>query len=785
MSENTIQKEPAKPGVRPAGGTGGIPQFLVDLARNAPAMMWVFTGTTFLSALLLFAIQPMFAKMVLPVLGGSPSVWSVSVFFFQAALLAGYVYAHLLINKAPPHLTGIIHLGVSVVAFICLPIGLSKWWGEPPQGEPYLWQLGMFAWSIGLPFIAVSANAPLLQAWFARSGHPNARDPYFMYAASNLGSLIALLGYPFVLEPVFGVSQLSHIWAYGFVLLVISIATSFFLMRGAQVGGVPEAPAAPAGTIDAAAPTPTLQQRLGWIGLAFVPAALVTAFTVHVTTDVASAPLLWVIPLALYLLTFVLVFRDNPLIARESLLFLHLIALVVVLITLSQTRHDNWFVTSSTGVAVFFTTAMLAHRTLYEARPAPRYLTEFYLWMSFGGALGGMFTALIAPKIFSQIFEYPLLLALSMACRPGALKLLGDKEKKKDELIVLWLIAAVGILAIMWLPTMAQNLRMQVGEWGTTPLVVIFLAAILIACVQFPPRQLVAALLIAVALAWLPSGANRGESQRSFFGVYRVHPSADGLYSILIHGTTLHGAQRFYDDSGQPVDDTTPATYYYPGSPIGQTIAKRRQVLGAQKGRYGIVGLGAGSSACHKREGETWRFFEIDPAVIKIAKNPKNFTFLSKCQPDVDIVVGDARLTMAKEPDASFDLFIIDAFSSDAIPVHLLTVEAVKMYLDKLKPDGVVLLHTSNRYLDLESVLSAIQKELPQGTAGIVVSDNNADGSYAQSTSTVVIFTKSEQALAPYRSIEGVMELEDNGVRAWTDDYSDILAAFFGKFRGR
>ncbi|NJO34342.1 MAG: hypothetical protein HC869_15650, partial [Rhodospirillales bacterium] len=226
MSENTVQNsEPVKPGVQAPGGTGGIPQFLVDLARNAPAMMWVFTGTTFLSALLLFAIQPMFAKMVLPVLGGSPSVWSVSVFFFQAALLAGYLYAHFLISRAPPHLTGIIHLAVCVVAFAFLPIGLSKWWGEPPQGEPYLWQLGMFAWSIGLPFIAVSANAPLLQAWFARSGHPNARDPYFMYAASNLGSLIALLGYPFVLEPVFGVSQLSHIWAYGFVLLVISIAT--------------------------------------------------------------------------------------------------------------------------------------------------------------------------------------------------------------------------------------------------------------------------------------------------------------------------------------------------------------------------------------------------------------------------------------------------------------------------------------------------------------------------------------------------------------------------------
>ena len=218
-------------------------------------MMWVFTVTTFLSALLLFAIQPMFAKMVLPVLGGSPSVWSVSVFFFQAALLAGYFYAHFLITRAPPHLTGLIHLAVCLVAVICLPIGMSRMWGDPPAGEPYFWQLGMFTASIGLPFMAVSANAPLLQAWFARTGHPNARDPYFLYAASNLGSLIALLGYPFFLEPAFGLSALSRVWAYGFGLLVVALAVSFFLMRGAQALGVPEAPAEPAATIPAPAPT--------------------------------------------------------------------------------------------------------------------------------------------------------------------------------------------------------------------------------------------------------------------------------------------------------------------------------------------------------------------------------------------------------------------------------------------------------------------------------------------------------------------------------------------------
>ncbi|HWE17124.1 MAG TPA: fused MFS/spermidine synthase [Hyphomicrobiaceae bacterium] len=772
MTDNSIGKT--------AGGA--LPGFVVELAKNAPAMMWTFTATTFLSALLLFAIQPMFAKMALPILGGSPSVWSVSVFFFQAALLVGYLYAHLLINKAPPHLTGIIHLGVCALALLCLPIGIAKWVGEPPEGEPYLWQLAMFTASIGLPFMAVSANAPLLQAWFARSGHPDARDPYFMYAASNLGSLIALIGYPFILERVFGVSQLSGLWAVAYGLLVLAIGASFFLMRGAQAGGVPETAAAPAGeAMDDVAPT--LAKRLTWVGLAFVPAALVTAFTVQTTTDVASAPLLWVFPLALYLLTFVLVFRDRPLVSREALLFLHLIALTVVLFALAQRGNNNWFVTSATGIAVFFTTAMLAHRTLYEARPAPRYLTEFYLWMSFGGALGGMFTALVAPKLFSQVYEYPLLLALSMACRPGALSLpWKDKEKLKDELVVLWFIAAAGILAIRELPGFAVRLGLPVPpQWGPAPIVIIALAVVLLANVQHATRQALTALIMCLTLIWLPSNVQQGEAQRSFFGVYRVQPAEDptGTFRVLMHGTTLHGSQRFFDEDGKPVDDIVPTTYYYPGSPMGQTIAKRRSILGDNKGRYGIVGLGTGSSSCHKREGETWRFFEIDPTVINIAKNPKNFTFISKCQPDIDIAIGDARLTIAKEPDASFDLFIIDAFSSDAIPVHMLTKEAVQLFLSKLKPDGVVLLHTSNRYLDLNSVLGAILKELPEGTAAIAVTDHSASGGYGQSISSNVIFAKSEAALQPYRALEGtVSELEDGGLGAWTDDYSDILGPF-------
>jgi hypothetical protein len=775
-------------------------------------VLWSYTATTFLSALLLFSVQPMFAKMVLPVLGGSPSVWAVAIFFFQAALLVGYCYAHLLIARASMALTGVIHLGVCLLAFLALPIGLPSGWSEPPAGEPYLWQIGLFTVAIGLPFLAVSANAPLLQAWFARTGHPHGHDPYFLYAASNLGSLIALLSYPFILEPAFGLRELSRLWTLGFLLLVMALALVFVVMRtcqselASQAVGAPEAAEADA----VAAAPPKWMDRLGWIGLALVPSALLTAFTTHVTTDVASAPLLWVLPLSLYLLTFVLVFRDRPLIPRAALLWLHLAAVAVALLALSQTKHETWFLTALTGVAVFFTSAMVAHRTLYEARPAARYLTEFYLWMSFGGALGGLSAALIAPKIFSEVFEYPLLLALSMACRPGVFDVAALRrvaasttallarvvsvpdrwrgaemtDQDKQNVLVLWLIAAGGILAIYWLPWAVTKLRLNVGDWGSTPIVVGLLIVVLLAEFRRPPRQFVAALLVFCAVVWLPSAVKRGDAQRSYFGVYRVQTADEGAYHTLIHGTTLHGAQRIRDDEGNPVDDPTPATYYYENSPIARTIGKVRERLGEKKGRYGVTGLGAGSLSCHSKEGEAWRFFEIDPVIIGIAKNPNYFTFLKHCQPQPDIVLGDARLTMAREANDSFDLIIVDAFSSDAVPVHLMTAEALRLYLDKVKPDGIVLLHISNRYLDLESVLGATVKVLP-GAYGILVSDDTADGSYAQSTSTVALFAKSSAALEPFRTLEGVAEFDDHGLKPWTDDYSDILGPFLSKMKTR
>jgi hypothetical protein len=829
----------------PDGKTGASPA----------SALFVFTATTFLSALLLFSVQPMFAKMVLPILGGAPSVWAVAMVFFQATLLAGYCYAHVLIRSVPPKAGGIIHLGLSAAAILALPIGVPEALGEPPAEDPALWQLGLFAAGVGLPFLAVSANAPLLQAWFASSGHRHAHDPYFLYGASNLGSLIALLSYPLVLEPAFGVSALSKMWAAGFVTLVAFILLSVMSIRGTN--GAAE------NQIDARETDrtpPTLGRRLAWIGLAFVPSALLTAFTTHITMDVASAPLLWVMPLALYLLTFVLVFREKPIAllpaavvvalgsaaiapflgtrilgidvtttgqvvsgitaavafmvavasvfrisSMAGMRAVHIVALILALLSLSQTEHEGWFVTATTGVAVFFAATMVAHRTLYELRPSAHGLTEFYLLMSLGGVLGGLFAALLAPRIFSQIFEYPLLLAMSVACRPGAVSLSFSRERR-DDLLSLWLVVAGTILALVWLPQVIADLpaidatnlpgpawwmrsivdvymalRLATLEWGTTATLAFVFAAAMLILWRHPSRQFVVALGMCAAIVLLPSGVRRADAERSYFGVYRVYPS--GKFNILTHGTTLHGAQRMRDDTGAPAPDPTPGTYYYPDSPMARSVKTVRSHVapGPDGHRFGIVGLGSGSLACLAEKGERWRFYEIDPLMVRIASNPENFTYLESCQPKPpDIVVGDARLTLAREPDGSFDLIIVDAFTSDAVPIHLMTAEALRLYLAKTSPDGVAVLHISNRYLDLDAVLAATVG-LVDGAQGLLVSDDEADGSYAQTTSTIAVFGKSAEALAPFRALPGVKELDAKGLRPWTDDYSDIIGPFRSK----
>ncbi len=760
----TSRESVQPPASRAAAGSAGF------------GVLAAFTVTSFLSAFLLFSIQPLFAKMALPVLGGAPSVWAVALCFFQGALLAGYCYAHGLTRFVSMRTTGFAHLALCAAGALVLPIAIPSGWGEPPPGDPYLWQLGLFTVAVGLPFAAVAANAPLLQAWFAATGHSHGRDPYFLYAASNLGSLLALLSYPFALEPLLGLRAMSLAWTFGFAALAVALALCFWLVWRAPGGSGVEPKAGAAG--DAAV---SWRGRAAWVGLAFVPSGLLTAFTAHISTDVASAPLLWVIPLSLYLLTFVLVFRARPLIPPRVLLAVHLAAIVSALLFLAQTKWDKWLQTSIVGAVAFAVSALVAHRALYEARPAASRLTEFYLWMAFGGVLGGLFSALAAPWLFSEIYEYPILLALSMACRPGAARL----PRSQMEFAAVAGSLMVGGVVLWEASRGVARFGLDPGAWGLTIYVAAIFGALTLAAWRSPILQFAMAATMCLAVVVSPSAVKRGEARRSYFGVYRVALSPDGEFNVLTHGTTLHGAQRVRDADGNEVADITPGTYYYPGSPMAKAIGIARGRLAAEEGRvgrYGVVGLGSGSLACLSKPGERWRFFEIDPVVVAISTSSGYFTYLDNCQPKPDIVLGDARLTIAKEPDASYDLIVVDAFTSDAIPVHLMTVEAVRLYLSKLGDKGVAVLHISNRYLDLDRVLGAELDLLP-GVHGLLVSDDAAIGTYDQTTSTVAVFSKNAEALDSFRALPGASDFERGKLSPWTDDSSDILGPLLSRMR--
>ena len=743
--------------------------------REMVGVLALYAGTLFLSALLLFSVQPMFAKMVLPKLGGSPSVWAVSMCFFQATLLAGYCYAHALNRYAPARFAPLIHLLLMAVAAITLPIGLRSGWSEPPAGDAYLWLTGALATGVGLPFFAVAANAPLLQAWFARSGHPHGRDPYFLYGASNCGSLLALLAYPFVIEPTAGLVMQSALWTAGFVALGGTIALSALAMvRALPASGSAAVADASRGGVSA---RPTWGTRAAWIGLSAVPSGLLVAFSTHLTTDIASAPFLWVMPLALYLLTFILAFREKPIVGL-ILQQAQPMIVAVVLYGLTQPGRAGWLIVSILGTIAFFLTTLVAHRELYERRPAPEHLTEFYLIMSLGGVLGGVFAAAVAPQIFNVVWEFPLLLVAGMACRPGVFQRALDTGEKRRLALIVAISLAVMITA---------RLTMDSGLVSMSRLRASLLCMFgFVALISFlsPFRQFLFIALMGAAIAILPSAINNGDAERSFFGVHRVYYTPDKQLRVLMHGTTVHGAERIRDAAGRRIETPTPATYYYPGGPMVKGIDAARVASGKLETGLvaGVVGLGAGSLACSTRAGESWRFYEIDPVVVKVARDPKRFTFLSRCRPDADIVLGDARLTLTREPAGKFDYLLIDAFSSDAVPVHLLTVEALQLYFDKLAPNGILAMHVSNRHLDLAEVLAAVLKRMP-GVQAVLADDQLPNSGYDQATSTVVFMARTDQAMQPLKVYPYIQPMPETGIAPWTDDYSDILGAMLRKSR--
>jgi hypothetical protein len=734
-------------------------------ARQNFALLVTFTAAILVSAALLFVVQPMFTKMVLPRLGGAPAVWSVAIVFFQAALLAGYAYAHLLTRYAPGRPSVIIHVVVSALATLALPLAIASGWGRPPAIGEALWLLGLFSASIGLPFFALAANAPLLQAWLARTDHPDARDPYFLYVASNIGSFLALLSYPALIEPLVTLGEQARVWSGGFYLLIVLLAgCGVWLWRSADH--------APSAAADGRAETspPGWRDAAIWVALAAVPSGLLVAVTAHISTDVAAVPLLWVLPLALYLLTFVIVFARRPVIPHWLAVDVQPLFVAGLILAILFDPFNTIFGQVAAHLAVFFVCALVCHGELARRRPAARYLTGFYLWMSLGGMIGGIATALVAPHVFNWVAEYPILIALAVLCRPGIIL----PQHRLARLALFGLLAGVAMILVglTLVPTDPDELPYK---W--------IVGGLLLATAPFWRMPLAFAALVTLLLIGNHLIADRAETVRvrSFFGVAKISESPEGEFRILQHGTTMHGAQRVRDANGEPVlGPPEPLLYYYDGSAIAQAI-DAAHARAAAPIRMAVIGLGTGSLACRAEPDDTLDFFEIDPAIIRIARDPNLFTFLSTCRPQVPITLGDARLTLAEAPAAAYDLIIVDAFSSDAIPIHLLTREAMAIYLSKLSDHGMVVLHVSNRHLELASVVAGIAAANGLVTRVNDIAEDETMGPYKYAGTVAAVVRRDEDFGALAQSKDWQLTTPDPRQRVWTDDYSNIVGSLLRK----
>jgi hypothetical protein len=722
-------------------------------------LLAAFIAAIFVSASLLFAVQPLFTKLVLPRFGGSPSVWSVAMVFFQAVLLAGYGYAHLLTRFLPLRYAIGVHVAVMLAATVALPLSIAAGWGRPPAHGEAFYLIGLFSVSVGLPFFALAANSPLLQAWFARSHHPAAGDPYFLYAASNVGSFLALLGYPLLAEPFTQLYEQRLYWSGGFYVLIGLIAICGALV---WTGGRPQAAAS---RLHDAAP-PTARDALIWTALAAVPSAFLIAVTSHISTDVGSTPLLWVIPLALYLATYVIVFQRRPLISHHLALAAQPVVIALLAGVYLKGSTDSILTTIAINIAAFAITALVCHGELARRRPAARYLTAFYLWMSFGGMVGGIFAGLLAPHIFNWVAEYPLLIVAGLLCRPG----LFDGDTARGRLI--WFIA-FALFAI----GMTGYLRSDAAPEVNAVLAVA--AAMMLAAIVLLRDPLKFAAVIALVLvSSIIMDTTEAKTVRNFFGVHKIYEVANGYYRILLHGTTIHGAEAVSDTVKMPGMRPVPLTYYHANSGMAKAIeAARAKKSGPLN--MAVVGLGTGSLACYARPNDRLTFYEIDQSIIDVATDPKYFSFQPVCAPHAKIILGDARLTIGDAPEGGYDIIIVDAFSSDAIPIHLLTREAMAAYLAKLAPHGMVVLHISNRYLELASIVAGIADANGLRTRINSQLDEKDDYPRYLYASTVTASARGEDDFGALQEPDSGWEpLEpDPDQWVWTDDYSNVVGA--------
>ncbi len=732
------------------------------------AARWPFVAAILGGSFLLFLVQPMVARMALPRLGGAPAVWNSAMLVYQALLLGGYAYAHWL-GRVPPRLQAGIHLAVLAFAALWLPIGLVAM-DLPAAVQPALWVPWLLVASIGPLFFAISAQAPLLQRWYSVATH--GRDPYALYAASNVGSFGGLIAYPLIVEPSLALEGQSWLWTAGYALVFLLVAgCATALPRRAE--GEPH--------VAHHSPAPGWGRVLHWIALALVPSGLMLATTTFLTTDIVAVPMLWVLPLGLYLLSFSVAFRDGTMLPDLLARF----APVVILMfgaTLIAGHQKLAYLNALIGLLLLFTVAVTLHSRMYQLRPAPDRLTGFYLAMSVGGALGGVFAGLIAPLVFDWTYEYPLLVLAAGALAPQTflLPVIGKLWRRNRPLRTT--IAAALVILLVWI-----GIANPGGMLGELHEQIAFLAVATLGLLTIGRRP---AYLVALAGGLFLFGGYRAMQlslsdarTRSYFGVYTVTDYRNERQ--LAHGTTLHGVQL------KGALSTRPTTYYVPGSGVGQAMQAVPEFYGPTA-RIGVVGLGTGTLACYARPGQAWRFFEIDPAMVRLARDSGKFTFLRQCLPDVRISLGDARIRLTESPSASLDLLALDAFSSDSVPMHLLTREAFATYGRVLAPNGLLLVHVSNRFMALAPIVAAaaeaggwkaarlayepptefVARPAPGG--GTAVQQVEPE---AESASEWIALSHDPAILARLVARGGGWRPLDPypGFRPWTDDYASVV----------
>ena len=714
-----------------------------------------FIATIFTGSFLLFLVQPMIARMALPRLGGAPAVWNSAMLVYQALLLAGYAYSHWL-GRLAPRRQAAIHMLAFALAATMLPIGLAA--ATPPaHANDFLWVPWLLTISIGPLFLVVSAQAPLMQRWFALSG---GGDPYPLYAASNLGSFCGLLAYPLVLEPLLPLATQKLVWSSAYVLLA--------LLAGACAIALPQRSSAPAPATRASIDRRTLA---AWILLAAIPSGLMLSTTLHITTDIVAMPLLWVLPLGLYLLSFTVAFAED----RRWAIAIARLAPLMLLIAACGVFADVSLYAIPLAIAALvglFFVSVAIHARLYDRRPDPSQLTTFYLAMSAGGVLGGLFCALVAPLVFDWSYEHPILVVAAAALL-GAASPFAPLQAfwgKASPQFVRWCV-----------PVLVAVSLIGQGAFGTPELLSLKIAAamLLIAASllalgnRFIFAVATAALMLSLG-GWgkLALSAAPDRMTRSFFGIYSTRETHDDT-RILVHGTTIHGIQR----RGSAELERFPTSYYARKSGVGLAMQAAPALFGPSA-RIDVVGLGAGTLACYSRPGQHWLFYEIDPAIVNIARNPRQFTFLSRCLPNAEVAVGDARLTLEHAPAAAADILVVDAFSSDSVPMHLLTRQAFRAYRRHLAPNGLLLVHISNRYLDLKPVIASELQYGWTGRARLFV-PTERENRESQSGSLWIALSPSSETIARLEQASGQQRWNAlrprPGFAAWTDDHASIL----------